>query len=72
MSVWTHRLTPIAIIALVLTACAAPTTRKTDLDPELVRQEEERQKQIALKKDRQYNDRLQRIAWPILKASVPL
>ena len=59
-------------ISMLVFGCAAPTTKQADLDPELVRQEEEKQKQLALEKDRDYDARLQRIALPILRAGVPL
>ena len=59
-------------ISMLAYGCAAPTTKQAGLDPELVRQEEEKQKQLALEKDRDYDARLQRIALPILRAGVPL
>ncbi|MGB5345661.1 MAG: M48 family metallopeptidase [Woeseia sp.] len=55
------------IVTVSLAACAAPSTRQSGLDPELVRVEEERQKQLALKKDYEYSQRLQRVSWPILR-----
>lgn len=56
----------------LLIGCAAPTTRQTSLDPELVKLEEQKQLQLAIKKDREYDDRLQRVAWPLLQAAAPL
>ena len=56
----------------LLIGCAAPTTRQTALDPELVESEEQKQLQLVIKKDREYDDRLQRVAWPLLQAAAPL
>ncbi len=56
----------------LLFGCAAPTTRQSSLDPELVKLEEQKQLQLAIKKDREYDERLQRVAWPLLQASAPL
>lgn len=66
------KLTIFSVLALLILGCAAPTTKQVGLDPELIRQEEEKQKQLALEKDRDYDARLQRVALPILRAGVPL
>ncbi len=62
----------IITVSMTVTGCSAPTTKQTTLNPVLVLQEEQKQKQIALRKEIDYNDRLQRVAWPILEAAVPL
>ncbi len=60
------------LFLLSLNGCAAPTTRQAGLDPELVKIEEQKQLQLAIKKDREYDERLQRVAWPLLQAAAPL
>lgn len=60
------------LFLLSLNGCAAPTTRQAGLNPELIKIEEQKQMQLAVKKDREYDDRLQRVAWPLLQAAAPL
>lgn len=67
-----QKLLSILLLGVIIAGCAAPTTRQSGLDPELIRQEEERQKDLAVSRDRDYNDRLQRVAWPILAKAAPL
>lgn len=55
----------------LLIGCASPTTKQSALDPEMVRMEEQKQMQLAIKKDLQYDERLQRVTWPLLSAAVP-
>ncbi len=57
---------------LLLSACAAPTTKRMDLDPELVAKEERAQQELAIRRTLEYNERLHRVAYPLLKASTPL
>ena len=60
------------ILIGLLIGCAAPTTRQAALDPAMVELEEQKQLQLVIKKDREYEDRLQRVAWPLLRAAAPL
>ena len=67
-----HNLATCIVLLFIISGCAAPTTRQAGLDPEQVRIEEQKQLQLAIKKDREFDERLQRVAWPILKSSAPL
>lgn len=62
----------LAVMALFLGACAAPTTRPANLDPAAVALEAKKQQEIALQDYVKHVSRLQRVGFPILQAAVPL
>ena len=60
------------VLALVLTGCAAPTTRPVTPQSALVEVEAQKQQEIALRSQLDAQARLLRIAFPILKTSADL
>ncbi len=59
-------------LGIALSACAAPTTKRVELDPELVAKEEKAQQELAIRRILEHNERLHRVAYPLLKAATPL
>lgn len=57
---------------LVLTGCAAPTTKPVVLDPGAVAREAQRQQELALQDYLAQQARLSRVSWPILRSGVPM
>lgn len=55
-----------------LTACTAPATRQAPLDNQLVRQEREKQRDIAVAYSARQYERLYRVGYPLLKAAAPM
>ncbi|MDD3448521.1 MAG: M48 family metallopeptidase [Gammaproteobacteria bacterium] len=66
-----RRLCALLALALLLAGCAAPTTRRADLDDALVREEAARQREIALSSQVEAQGRLSRVAYPLITAAVP-
>jgi hypothetical protein len=60
------------IIAVLLTGCAGTVTRLPPLDKAAIAQEQQRQQQQVLDTHIQMLERLQSIAWPVLKANADL
>ena len=57
---------------MLLAGCATTTTRPPEIDPALVRAEEEKQRQAVLETSREQQERLDRLAYPLLRAAGPL
>lgn len=57
---------------LVSSACATTSTREIELDPAAVEVEKARQRQLALERQREYQERLTDLAYPILASATPL
>lgn len=69
---WPGRaLASILLTLLLLTGCA-PTTQRADVDDLAVQKERERQRRMVIRKDLEYQQRLARVAYPILRAARPL
>ena len=69
------RLVTLPLLMLILgalTACTAPTTRRAAPDNALVQAEREKQREIAVAYNVRQYVRLQRVAYPLLKAATPL
>lgn len=62
----------LSLALLTLAACSAPVTRRAPPDNALVRAEQEKQREIAVAYSTRQYVRLQRIAYPLLKAATPL
>lgn len=58
-----------ALAALLLTACAGPTTRQTSVDPALVESERIKQQEIALERRYRKNRRLTQVSYQLLTAA---
>ena len=74
-----RRLTPplISLALLVplllgLSACTAPVTRRAPLNEQLVQQEQEKQREMAVAYSTRQYERLYRVGYPLLKAATPL
>lgn len=70
-----HRLISLGLLVVLLvslTACTAPATRQAPLDNQLVVQEQERQREIAVASSVRKYERLYRVGYPLLKAATPL
>lgn len=61
-----------ALLLLLVTACVAPRTQTPDVDPDLVAAEAARQKEFVLRDWLASQERLNRIAYPLLAGAVPL
>lgn len=61
-----------ALAALLISACSGPQTIQPIADPAMLEQEVEKQKLLAFARDRDFNDRLQNVAWPLLLNSTTL
>lgn len=59
-------------LLLCLAACVAPTTRGVGIDRSQVEKERQYQMQLSLQQQVKYQQQLDHVAWPILKAAVPL
>lgn len=59
-------------ILFVLAACVPPATRLGNVSDDAVRAEQLKQQQLVLKTDFEYQQRLDDVAYPLLKAAVPL
>jgi predicted Zn-dependent protease len=59
-------------LAALLPGCAATVTRLPDLDTVAIAQEQQRQQQQVLDSHAQMLQRLQSVAWPVLKANADL
>jgi beta-barrel assembly-enhancing protease len=57
---------------LVIAACAAPTTHQSALGRDQLRLERLRQQQFVIQGELAAQERVNRVAWPLLKAAVPL
>jgi hypothetical protein len=55
-----------------LAACTAPVTRRAPLDTQLVRQEQAKQRDIAVAYSTRQYERLYRVGYPLLKAAAPM
>ena len=61
------KLASIILLVMIITSCASTSTQSVYLDPEKVKQETKIQKELALRKQIQYQERLRSVAYPILK-----
>ncbi|MES9843557.1 MAG: M48 family metallopeptidase [Candidatus Sedimenticola sp. PURPLELP] len=57
---------------ITLTACMKPVTQRSTLPDEVVAQEEEKQREIALERHVQLEKRLARVSYPLLRAAQEL
>jgi membrane-associated protease RseP (regulator of RpoE activity) len=72
MNVFLQKLFPVLIVfVLLLSGCAAPKTRRADIDDALVEVEAHKQKEIALNTYRKYQTRLNDVSFPLLIAALP-
>lgn len=62
----------ITIVLLLSAGCAAPTTQLGNVSEDVIRAEQIKQQQLVLKTDFEYQQRLDDVAYPLLKAAVPL
>ena len=63
------RLNSILVIFLFLTACAAPSTTRMQYDAAELNTEAALQRELALKKDLSYKQRLHKVSYPILSSA---
>lgn len=61
-----------APVLLVVTACATTSTRQIELDPAAVEAEKERQRELALQRQVEYQERASDLAYPLLASATPL
>lgn len=62
----------IGVLSLVLTGCATPTTRAPDTDEKAVDEETRKQLAIMYETGLKYHNHTMVVAYPLLKAAVPL
>lgn len=66
------RIAGLVILTSIIGTGCAPTTQRADVDERAVQEERERQRQLVLRKDLEYQKRLSRVSYPILRASTAL
>lgn len=64
--------TVVCPLAMLFTACVAPTTRQATLSRSQLVAEQQRQEELAVQATLAQQQRLDRVAWPILKTALPL
>lgn len=62
----------LGIVFVLASGCVAPTTQLGNVSDDVVRGEQLKQRQLVLKTDFEYQQRLDDVAYPLLKAAVPL
>jgi hypothetical protein len=62
----------IGVVFVFIAACAAPMTQLGNVSEDVVRAEQLKQHQLVLRTDFEYQQRLDDVAYPLLKAAVPL
>ena len=60
------------IVVLLAAACVPPSTQLGSVSQDAVRAEQLKQRQLVLRTDFEYQQRLDDVAYPLLKAAVPL
>jgi hypothetical protein len=60
------------VAGLLLAACVTPTTERTELDAAAVEQERAYQRQLVIRRELEYRQRLTAVSYPLLRAATPL
>lgn len=68
----TYNLLAALLVLAILAGCAAPTTKRPDINEAAVAEEAKKQREFALKEALRNQQRLHNVAWPILAAGRPL
>ena len=66
------RLTAVVVAGLMLAACVTPTTDRTALDAAAVEQERAHQRQLVIRRELEYRQRLTAVSYPLLRAATAL
>ena len=67
-----RRLSLMLVAGLMLTACVTPTTERTKLDASAVEHERAYQRQLVIRRELEYRQRLTAVSYPLLRAATPL